>query len=230
MLLDGGIPTVITDIRVEALGGGGTWADDDTIIFSTGAGSGLATVSAGGGRVEILTTTDEDRGEVGHSSPQTLPGGKHILFTIIGGGDPQVALLSLATREWRVLQVGQGGRAQGARYTSSGHLVFGQSGGLSAAPFDLRQLKLSAPPEPVVRAVSMDPGSGTVDYALSANGTLIYVPERATNRVVWVDRTGGTKPLLDASKVYLAPRLSPDERRSSRARQRNSPTQKASPF
>ena len=59
----------------------------------------------------------------------------------------------------------------------------------------------------------MDPGIGTVDYALSANGTLVYVPERPTNRVVWVDRAGGTKPLLDASKVYLTPRLSPDERR-----------------
>ena len=74
-------------------------------------------------------------------------------------------------------------------------------GGLSAAPFDLRQLKLSAPPVPIVRSVSMDPGIGTVDYALSANGTLVYVPERATNRVVWVDRAGGTKPLLDASKL-----------------------------
>jgi dipeptidyl aminopeptidase/acylaminoacyl peptidase len=59
----------------------------------------------------------------------------------------------------------------------------------------------------------MDPGSGTVDYALSAQGTLVYVPERATNRVVWVDRLGVTKPLLDDSKVYLTPSLSPDERR-----------------
>ena len=189
VFLDGGIPTVIADVHTAVLGygGGGTWADDDTIIFSTDVGSGLARVSAGGGRPETLTTPHEDEGEIGHSFPQILPGGEHVLFTIMMGGYNQVGLLSLATRQWRVLQVG---KAQGALFASSGHLVFGLSGGLSAAPFDLRQLKLSAPPVPVVRTVSMDAGLGTVSYALSANGTLVYVPEHTTNRVVWVDSYG----------------------------------------
>ena len=66
-------------------GRGGTWAEDDTIAFVPDSTPGISVfrVSSAGGRPEPLTT--RATGESLHRWPQTLRGGKAILFTAAAG-------------------------------------------------------------------------------------------------------------------------------------------------
>jgi serine/threonine-protein kinase len=56
--------------------------------------------------------------------------------------------------------------------------------------------------------------SGAADFALSRDGTLIYVPGTLATRVarslVWVDRTGREQPISAPSRAFDMPRVSPD--------------------
>ena len=74
---------------------GGSWGEDDRIIFS--GSSGLMRVSAAGGRCESLTKANPQKQEFYHW-PQILPGSKSILFTIGTAGsfdNARIALLDL---------------------------------------------------------------------------------------------------------------------------------------
>ena len=57
---------------------------------------------------------------------------------------------------------------------------------------------------------------GTVDMAVAANGTMVYVPggtAGAAGSLVWVDRASHEEPLLAPVHAYTYPRISPDGRR-----------------
>jgi len=62
-------------------GRGGTWAEDGTIAFvpDSAAETSIFRVSSAGGRAEVLTTRAD--GELLHRWPQTLKGGRALLFT-----------------------------------------------------------------------------------------------------------------------------------------------------
>ena len=96
---------------------GGSWGDEGTIVFATGTG-GLWRVSSGGGTPVELTKpglADES-----HQSPEVLPGGEAVLFTIMRGGSvvtARVAVASLSTGESRVLLAG----GSNPRYAPTGN-------------------------------------------------------------------------------------------------------------
>ena len=206
--LEGGPPIAIADV-ILSQGGGGIWSPLGEILFSAGIGSGLLRVSETGGVPEVLTTPEKDEGK--HDNPQILPDNQHVLFTVgVGGESMRVALLSLETQEWKALDLGN---VPHATFAPSGHLVFARSGGLYAAPFDVEKLALTGPPVPVLQNVAIDFGSGSAHYSISKNGTLAFVPSRAENRLVWVNRRGDSRMLLEEPRTYLTPRLSPDGRR-----------------
>jgi serine/threonine-protein kinase len=78
----GGSPQLVCDASSLSPGSpGATWGADNTLVFASGV-SGLMRVSAAGGIAELLTTPDSARGEVTHISPQFVPGGEELLFTI----------------------------------------------------------------------------------------------------------------------------------------------------
>lgn len=60
---------------------GASWGGDDQIIVGT-VGGGLFRVPGGGGEPEVLTSPDADKGEVGHYSPDVIPGRRAVLFSI----------------------------------------------------------------------------------------------------------------------------------------------------
>jgi serine/threonine-protein kinase len=80
-------------------------------------------------------------------------------------------------------------------------------------PFDLAALEVTGDSVPVVQGVRLAPRM-SVDYAISDNGTLVYVPSTSTggfNRtLVWVDREGQEEPLAAEPQDYESPRISPD--------------------
>ena len=207
--VSGGAPVSITT------GGqrGASWGENG-IVFSSSVNAGLSWVSAGGGDVAVLTTIDPARREKGHRFPQILPGGEAVLFTlgsadIPSWDDASIAVLSLATGEYRVVLEG----GTHARYSPSGHLVYTRTDTLFAAPFDLDALEVMGPPVPVLRGVTTFPQTGVACFALTRYGSLLYAPGGTWgdhSRVVLVDREGRSEPLIETPGNYHTPQLSPD--------------------
>jgi len=192
---------------------GGSWGPEDTIVFtgSTESGQGLHLVSAAGGKPEILAVTDFEKGEIQYRRPEFLPGGKAVLFSISGEDGFQLAALSLATREKKIVLKG----AREAHFTPTGHLVYEvpDTGTLTSVLFDPERLEVIGEPVPVLEGIrgALD---SSVDYFFSSEGTLIYVPAGATVKgvPVWVDREGREMESLVEEPLQQPadPRLSPD--------------------
>jgi len=81
-------------------------------------------------------------------------------------------------------------------------------------PFDLAALEVTGESVQVVQGVRH--ASGTyVDYTISDNGTLVYVPGGSSlgTTLVWVNRQGQATPLTEDQRAYGHPHLSPDGKR-----------------
>lgn len=189
--------TTITLYEASTNYRGGSWDQEDTIVFAVK--KGLYRVSAAGGEAEQLAVVNVDQGEVNYHLPQILPGGAAVLFTIWRGSDKfQIGLLSLETGELKI--VIEEGRE--ARYAPTGHLVYvtAVGGTLMAAPFDLARLEVTGDPVPILEGVRNTPYRA-VDYAFSNDGTLVYVPGQETHHTYparlsgWIDPGKRAKPL-----------------------------------
>jgi Tol biopolymer transport system component len=208
--LDGGRPEALVDVITPR---GATWASDDTIVYSPSTDAGLWSVPAAGGTPKLLAEPDPAKGERGYRWPQVLPGGEAVLFVvatsdILSFDDARLLVRSLRTGEQR--EVARGGVGD---YVSTGHVVYARAGSLLAVPFDLVQLRTTGPPKPVVDGVTTFPASGSAQFAVSGNGTLLYVPGKAESRqynLVWRSRTGETSPLHLPSAPYQQISMSPD--------------------
>jgi len=212
-----GGPTVLI-CSIIGLGAGMTWGDDDTIIFATAdPTTGLQRVSSAGGTPEVLTRPNRERGESDHVWPQYLPRSKAVLFTITSTsgdkGTPQIAALDLRGGATKILLQGSQ-----PHYTSSGHLVYVSMGMLMAVRFDAERLDVSGPSVPVTPELTTL-GSGTTEFDIARDGTLVYVPagsggDGPNRTLVWVDRQGREEPAkVDRPRAYSVPRLSPDNTR-----------------
>jgi serine/threonine-protein kinase len=204
--------------RMDGASRGATWGPDGTIVFATAStSSGLMRVSEAGGRAEVLTRPAPQNGEIDHQWPCFLPGGRHVLFTIQGKGRTQVNLLDLETGRHDIVIP----NGSSARYVDTGHLVFAVGGALFAVSFDLDTLTTSGTATLVGSAEqgifsSASSATGLVDFDVTRDGTLVYVPagfRRGTRTVVWVNRNSREEPLEGEvpERVYLYPRLSADE-------------------
>ena len=166
--IGGGAPLEMVDQPTGFFGA--AWADDDTLIFSSG--DGLHRVSAGGGGTPELLTGATKSGGAFYVAPVILPQGRAVLFTLQEGEADRVAVLDLERREQRILVEG----AQNAFYSATGHIVFARGTTLMAQPFDIDRLAVTGEPVAVLQGVRGNPGANTAaDYALSASGTLVYV-------------------------------------------------------
>jgi serine/threonine-protein kinase len=207
VLLDSGLPVALADTPDPW---GASWGPGDVILFSPD-GSGLSRISASGGVPSIVTTPNAAQGETSHRWPEILPDGKTALFTIrTASGGFRIAVLSLQNGEYRVLFE----RGTFARYIPTGHLVYMSEGALSAVAFDLERLELAGEPFRLHQAVWTNLPNGTAHFAISLDGTLVYVPPfEAQNTLVWVDRAGVVRPITETRRGFAEPRLSPDGER-----------------
>ncbi len=213
-----GGPTV-TICDVQARGVSGAWGPDDTIVFSQVLlfGSGLLRVPAAGG-VPTPLTSPEQKNEGPHRWPIFLPGGKSVLFTILGAGlttyeTAGIAALSLETGTYRTVI----DRGYHARAVASGHIVYASGTTLMAVAFDLERLETRGSAVPVVDDVG--PGgsasyiNGQSAFDATPGGLLVYAPSsgaRTQQTLVWVDRQGREQPTGVPPQGYRYPRLSPD--------------------
>jgi len=206
----------VTLAALDSTPRGATWGpEDNTIIVATANPvTGLQRVAAAGGPTTDLTRPDHAQGEADHLSPELLPGGRAVMFTIsalTGGPDAaQVAVLDLQTGKRKILVRG----GSNAHYAPSGHLVYAAAGTLRAVPFDLARLETRGTSVPVVSDV-MTTGNGAVDAVMAADGTLAYVSGSSgvavgQRTLAWVDRQGLETPIAAPPRAYVYPRLSPD--------------------
>ena len=190
-----------------------TWGDNDRIVFATTqVSSGLSLVSADGGEPVQVTTPKSD--EAQHGYPQLLRGGTQVLFSVRRKNTWQLALLTLRSREWRLLGNGRV-IGEGAQYLPTGQLVYAQSGGLVATPFDPSSGSLDQPPVALPEHIETSRFGGAYFAFAAAAGTLVYVPASTTaadRTLLRVDREGRVAPLIDAHAGYEYPAFSPDGR------------------
>jgi len=208
----GGQPMALTRLS----GGnylGAAWGRDDTIFFNDGAGR-IAKVQAAGGVAEALSTPDAAQSEVAHLSPQLLPDGRALLFTIFSGSsNAAIGLLDLETGEHvKLLEPGLQ-----PTYLPTGHIAYSLDGSLWVVPFDAGRRQITGQPAPVINGVQML--QGVVSHvAFADDGTLLYL-KGGTSSVrpimAWLDFSGAITPLPPTPRAgnIWTPRLSPDETR-----------------
>jgi serine/threonine-protein kinase len=195
---------------------GMSW-DEFGILVGQGR-EGIIRVSPNGGKPERLITVKDD--EVAHG-PQLLPDHETVLFTLAKGpmiperwDHAQIVAQSLKNGKRTTLIDG----ASDARYLSSGHLVYALGGVLYAVPFDVRQLRITGAPVPIVEGVRRAGAgaTGAAQFAVAHNGTLIYIPgpvSTSTRQLVVVrvePKTGAVDQLHLPPDAYEIPRVSPD--------------------
>jgi eukaryotic-like serine/threonine-protein kinase len=202
----GSMPVVLCAVQNPR---GASWTTDHTILFGQG-GDGIWRVAAAGGTPEQVVKVEA--GQFAYS-PQLLPGGRLLLFTLArGNGEDREEIVVQSLEDGsRHVVLDQG---SDARYEATGHLVYARDSRLFALPFDVRTLAATGPPVFIVDDVARPP-TRIAQFALSNTGALVYVPADAleadrVRTLVWVDRQGRERPFDAPIRRYLAPRLSPD--------------------
>jgi len=208
--LAGGTPVTLADAPD---GLGGSWTPGGEILFAPTYSSGLFAVPDAGGDPRRVTSLDSASGDDLHGWPQVLPGGRLVLFTVWAWSreTAEIVTLDLESGERRLVLAD----ASFARYVSgrgratAGHLVFVREGSLMAAPFDPDGSEPAGTPIAVVEGVTIG------QFDISASGVLAYVPGSSAApdfSLVWVDRTGVSRPINDLPRGYEDLHLSPDGR------------------
>jgi len=97
----------------------------------------------------------------------------------------------------------------------SGHLLFGRTESVMAAPFALESAEVTGAAVPFAEGVLFNHQNAFSQFAVSDGGVVALVRATAvsvTQRLVAVDRKGTVQVLRDNLKTYGAPRLSPNGR------------------
>jgi serine/threonine protein kinase len=197
--INGGTPVTLCDVRNLY---GACWDESNTIVFGQLTGD-IMSIPANGGRAEAIL-----RGKL-PILPQILPGRKTVLYTEpTSNTQGKIVVQPLKSGKPKELFAAYGG----ARYLSTGHIVYRTGNTLFAVPFDLKRMETTGGPVPVVE--------GAREAVISDSGTLVYIPGNAVAatpalNLVWVNREGKEQPLSAPVNSYgypsnSSPRISPD--------------------
>jgi serine/threonine-protein kinase len=203
----GGAPIVLCSARNPW---GVSWAPENMIFYGQGT-EGIWRVSADGGKPENVVKVEANQIA---SAPQLLPGGRAVLFTLAHPGElnaRQIVVQLLDTGKRHVV-VESG---TDARYVQTGHLVYALADTLLAVPFDVAALAVTGGAVPLVEDIAMTSDGVMAYFAVSDDGTLLYVPRNAAagtqdRTLLWVDRQGRETPINAPRRPYVHPRVAPD--------------------
>jgi serine/threonine protein kinase len=211
--VDGG--TAVT-LCAAAHPNGIAWSAAGILFGQSWLGSndrGILRISPDGGKPDVVIAVKNDEHA---TNPQVLPDNETVLFTLLKGeafdrwDKAQIVAQSLKSGQRTKLIEG----ASDGRYLPSGHIVYSRGGVLYGIPFDVRQLRTTGGPVPILDGVHRSGATGTASWSLADNGTLVYVRGPAPSTDQWglavSDRQGVVEPLKVPPSAYLAPRISPD--------------------
>jgi len=197
--------------KIASFGEGGQlkWLSDGRILFSRDE-AGIWILNPSTGAPERLVGP-EDTGRGGrYGSPEMLPGGGAVLFSILSQGRATVFAYSL--RDRRLVQLLES--AIRPRYVAAaGQLLYQSGRQLFAVRFDADALKVAAGE---TRLVADEAGNGDAfrkEFDVSPAGVLVYLPPR-DSELVWKDRAGKATALPFKPRRYKWVDLSPDGRKA----------------
>jgi len=222
----GGAALTLCDAPV---GRGGTWTDNDEIIFTPNSTSNvtLMRVSASGGKTATAFGVLSE-GAVTQRWPQALPGRRGILYTenantglwdsanlVVAPADGGAGKVVVRGGYYgRFVPSGPGAPNRADR--ADGHLLYLQQGTVFAVRFNLDRLETVGEARPVLDGVAASEGTGGAQPAFSDEGTLVYVPGSvvgASNPINWMTRDGKTSVLRAATADWSQPSFSPNGQR-----------------
>ncbi|MFN0181216.1 MAG: protein kinase domain-containing protein [Gemmatimonadales bacterium] len=207
----------VVEIASADMGPGMTWGEDGLIYFSSlGRNGGIWRVAETGGVPEPVTVVSDSAAEHMHAWPQLLPGGKELLFTVLGpsGGalDSRIVVEAIGSGERRTLvEPGTFGR-----YLTSGQLLYASNEGtVFVVGYDRRRRRVVGTPRQVLTDVQVASWGGAALLAVAENGTLVFEPGNANAPQVVraVDRSGRDLGAIVPAGYLDGIRLSPDGRR-----------------
>ena len=193
----------------------GGWWGRDGIMFALG-GIGIVRVSPEGGTLTTLIPVDNAVGRA--DSPQMLPDGRTVLYTLLDEGafydnrweSARIVVQSLDGGEPKTIIEG----GSDARYVPTGHIVYALRGTVLAVPFNLATLSGTGGRVPVIEGVRRSAAavSGAAQFAFSDTGSMVYVPGPISEQEVVsiYDRQGVGTALPLPPGSYRYPRVSPD--------------------
>jgi Tol biopolymer transport system component len=214
--VSGGDPQTICEANAF---GGGSWSQDDVILFSPSlAGEGgLVRVPARGGVPSTVTKRDPEHGETNHVWPYFLPDGHSFLYNVFGRDNSGIYVGSLdsATRTKLVsFDRVPGDVGLSTLAYAPGYLFYVRGQTLTAQPVDPEDFKPSGPAVPVAEGLEKI-GPGSAAFSVSHTGVLAYWSGTGTppSQLTWRARDGTVTSRVGPPGGYLSLSLSPDERR-----------------
>ncbi len=207
----GGPPITLTDATV---GKGGSWNEDDVIVFAPSFNGPIHRVPAGGGESIPITEIDTERGQNSHRFPYFLPDGQHFLFfaraAAATGGNNTGSTVYVADLDGTTPR--ELFRCQSQVIYAAGHLLFLRESALMARPFDPGRLEFTGDPFPIVDHITFLPAASRGIFDASDNGVLVYLAGATTpgGQIEWVDRSGKTISTLGKRATYSGLRISRD--------------------
>ncbi len=206
----GGPVTVLADAPNPR---GGSWNQDNVIIYEPDYRDTLWKIGAAGGTPVRLTKFETGK-HTTHRWPQFLPDGKHFLFFATNhSGDSEHGIYfgSLADGSYKhVLDADSGGQY------ASGYLLFHVQSQLQAQKFDPSTGTVSGDPVTVANFLEYDTGTWHTTFSASQNGLLLYEPgsKALGTDLYWMDSSGKTLEKVAERAFYKGSgRLSPDGKR-----------------
>jgi Tol biopolymer transport system component len=210
--LAGGPSRTICRAQIEGLP---EWGRDGTILFSIFR-DGIHRVSAEGAAPTRITSLDKSRRELNHFWPSFLPDGRHFLYVAtandsdISKAAPSVYVAALDGSSRTLLP-----RIHSRTiYADPGYLLFAEEGAVLAQAFDVSRLRVTGEATQLANGVASFRSLGTGHFAVSANGTLVYLGNDDKYQLAWYDRHGETADAGWAKQTYGSVRISPDGQRA----------------
>jgi serine/threonine protein kinase len=201
---------VVQPLAIAAVGMGGSWNSDGTILFAPNGSDSIFRIRATGGAPAAVTRL-ELGDQRSHRFPQFLPDGRYFLYYVTGTpGTRGVYVGDLSgSSSVRLLDADAA-----AVHAPPGHVVFVRQNTLFAQPFDAATRAVAGEPVRVAESVTTEPAYFVAALSASPAGPIVYrtgsgIPRR---QFIWVDRSGRESGRVgdpnDVSSVN--PELSPN--------------------
>lgn len=205
-LADGGISTICD---AEA-GRGGTWSQNNVILFAPSTRGPIYKVSADGGSPLPVTSVDGTKYS-SHRWPEFLPDGTHFVFLAAsheGAFTPSALFLGSLDNDAPQFLTQADSNARAV----SGSLLFVVSGKLISQPLDMRRHSLEAHASIVAEGVKYFGGLWYAPFSATPVALLYRPTEESPSgqTIAWFDNTGKRLKNFSRPGPYFSASLSPD--------------------
>ena len=190
-------------------GDGGTWSQENIIVFSNADGGPLMQVSADAGS-QPKPAFGNTAGTSGRSfGPQFLPNGRHLLYIERHQGPVETTLYAQELNSTQRVPVGP--FATRAIWAAPGYLLFMREGTLYAQRMDPKSYRLSGNPVALAEDLTVNVTASRAAIAVGG-GVLTYRsgPRSSNARLAWYSRDGKRLGTVGKEGDYRGVRLSPD--------------------